>query len=592
MKRFYLALILPVLLLMPFFSSKADESPWPMFRHDLKHTGRSPHTGPVSPTVKWTFQAVDGIASSPSIGHNGTIYVGIGGYHLSNGDSSLVAINPEDGSEKWRFHIGYDNAFTNGVFSSPAIGPEGTIYFGASDYHFYAIEDSVTYAKMRWKTQLGFFPVYSSPAIGRDGTVYIGNLDFTFNAVDPSDGSINWNYTTGWCVFSSPAIGDDNVIYVGSKDHNLYAFEDSVTYGIVRWAYPAGVFYDGHLFDSSPAIGEDGTVYIGADQYGAFGQTPVPIDSAFYAVNPDGSLKWQFETLDGVESSPAIGADGMVYVGSLDSCVYAIEDSGAAPVLKWRFKTGGPVDASPTIDAAGIVYIGSRDSVMYAINPDGSERWSFPTEGGIESSVTIDSDGTIYFGSFDGKLYALSTGAPDVGVESIDIPDAVGTGSTYFPTIIVRNFRSDTENIDVECIIEDSTSIVYIDTVSLAVIDGGASAVAVLSPWSASSVSGVEYQITAITMQGDDDNPVNDTLTTMTITDPSQEFLCGDVDDSGGVDIDDIVFLINFVFSGGIAPNPAESGDVDCSGGIDIDDIVYLIQFVFGGGPQPCADCP
>ncbi len=66
------------------------------------------------------------------------------------------------------------------------------------------------------------------------------------------------------------------------------------------------------------------------------------------------------------------------------------------------------------------------------------------------------------------------------------------------------------------------------------------------------------------------------------------QYLCGDCDSSDGVDIDDIVLLIAFVFQGGTSPDPAEAGDVDCSAAIDIDDIVYLISYVFAGGPAPC----
>jgi hypothetical protein len=63
---------------------------------------------------------------------------------------------------------------------------------------------------------------------------------------------------------------------------------------------------------------------------------------------------------------------------------------------------------------------------------------------------------------------------------------------------------------------------------------------------------------------------------------------CGDVNASGGVDIDDVVFLISYIFAGGFAPDPISVGDVDESGGIDIDDVVYLIAFIFAGGPAPC----
>jgi hypothetical protein len=69
------------------------------------------------------------------------------------------------------------------------------------------------------------------------------------------------------------------------------------------------------------------------------------------------------------------------------------------------------------------------------------------------------------------------------------------------------------------------------------------------------------------------------------------DYLCGDAYASGAVDIDDVVYLISYIFSGGPAPDPVESGDADCSEGIDIDDVVYLIAYIFTGGPEPCADC-
>lgn len=69
------------------------------------------------------------------------------------------------------------------------------------------------------------------------------------------------------------------------------------------------------------------------------------------------------------------------------------------------------------------------------------------------------------------------------------------------------------------------------------------------------------------------------------------EGLCGDVDEGGTVTISDVVFLINYIFGGGPAPNP-QTADVDCSNSITISDVVYLINYIFGGGPSPCAACP
>jgi hypothetical protein len=66
----------------------------------------------------------------------------------------------------------------------------------------------------------------------------------------------------------------------------------------------------------------------------------------------------------------------------------------------------------------------------------------------------------------------------------------------------------------------------------------------------------------------------------------------GDADGSGEVDIDDVVYLIGYIFSGGPAPTPDVCcGDADGSGDVDIDDVVYLIAYIFAGGPAPVEIC-
>ncbi len=89
----------------------------------------------------------------------------------------------------------------------------------------------------------------------------------------------------------------------------------------------------------------------------------------------------------------------------------------------------------------------------------------------------------------------------------------------------------------------------------------------------------------------DSDNPPSKDTVTAKITVETPQWICGDADGSTEVDIDDIVYTISYVFSGGPAPDPLESADVDCSGGVDIDDTVFLIDYVFGTGPPPCDDC-
>ena len=81
-----------------------------------------------------------------------------------------------------------------------------------------------------------------------------------------------------------------------------------------------------------------------------------------------GNPIWQFVIGNGSLSSPAIGSDGTVYVGSLDNKLYAL--IGKNGVKLWEFETGDNVESSPAIGSDGTVYVGSYDKKLYAIKTD------------------------------------------------------------------------------------------------------------------------------------------------------------------------------------------------------------------------------
>ena len=105
----------------------------------------------------------------------------------------------------------------------------------------------------------------------------------------------------------------------------------------------------------------------------------VLVDINAWAGTP-GTQKWAFQTGDRVISSPAIGPDGTIYVGSNDKKLYAINPNGTR---KWAFSTGGVVKSSPAIGPDGTIYVGSYNILdpyntkLYAINPNGTRKWVF-----------------------------------------------------------------------------------------------------------------------------------------------------------------------------------------------------------------------
>lgn len=351
-------------------------------------------------SLKWIYETGGAVNSysSPAIGDDGTIYFG-------SDDHYLYAINPNS-TLKWRYETG------DKITASPAIGSDGTIYVGSYDRQVYAINPDGT---LKWVYPTSG-PITNSPAIGNDGAIYIGGSDLdhtgtSFLHAINSNGKSKWysmlcyscppDETVGKCCLpspmnSSPTIGKDGTIYVGSS-FSLYAIDSSI--GKLKWSIPlAGTV------NSSPTIGQDGAIYVGSDHSEI-------ADGYLYSINPNGTLKWAVNTLGHVKSSPAIGIDGTIYVGSDKHDIYAINPNGT---IKWVFPTRGEVRSSPAIGSNSIIYVGSNDGALYALNADdGALRWHFNTLIPIISSPSIvgplekESLGTIYAISSDGKLYAV-----------------------------------------------------------------------------------------------------------------------------------------------------------------------------------------
>lgn len=65
-------------------------------------------------------------------------------------------------------------------------------------------------------------------------------------------------------------------------------------------------------------------------------------------------------------------------------------------------------------------------------------------------------------------------------------------------------------------------------------------------------------------------------------------YKAGDANTDGSTNIGDAVFLVKFVFGGGLQPYPYLAGDANCDYTPNVGDAVYLINFVFKGGDAPC----
>ena len=370
---------------------------WPMFHHDVNHTGYSTSTAPDTNNVAWSYPIADNIVTTSPVVADGRVFVGTD-EAFSGGN--IYCLDALTGDFIWSYATG------DVVWPSPAVA-DGKVYVGSDDGKLYCLRASDKYKE--WEFTAGGW-IESSPTVA-DGKVYVGSGDGKVYCLRTSDGHKEWEFTTGGAVVSSPAVAY-GMVYVGSGDHNVYCLpqddpnDDGVIEpGEVNWNYMAR-----HAVHSSPAV-TDNKVYIGSS------------DGSVYCLDAwTGDFIWDYSKYHGFYSSPAV-AYGNVYIGT-DSFVDAFQvyclpqndpdNDGVidSDEVKWIYTTDDVVMSSPAV-ADGKVYVASADGKIYSLNAEtGDLIWNYKlTESPwyMYSSPTV-ADGKVYVGTdgaFDGKVYAF-----------------------------------------------------------------------------------------------------------------------------------------------------------------------------------------
>ena len=415
--------VLLVLLIVPapstLLGQRLAESPWPTYRGDLKRTGRSGFKGPTTDKLRWVFstglaEKEGGIETDPVVGPDGTVYIG-----ANNG--IFYALDPESGAIRWAFPTDFD---TFAIYSTPFVDHQGIVYFGAKDGKVYALRapKKGILGEVVWSLNLGT-TIQTSPAFAPDGTLVIGADDWAYYGITPASGSsgpkVKWRFQTQGTLITSPSVDSDGTVFVASMDGKVYALEPPKDAGKpvkVRWSFASGARDEKGGFENAPAIDNEGTLYIGGN------------DGILYALDTKtGKVMWTFDGIArsgyrtyAIFSSAAIGPDRTVYFGGKNGDLYAIRQQpgffGSGPQVLWQHKLGPGIQSSPLLAADGTVYLGDERGTFHAIRPPASggsatALWKFSTKGTLISSPALAADGTLYEGSMDGKLYAFKAGA-------------------------------------------------------------------------------------------------------------------------------------------------------------------------------------
>jgi outer membrane protein assembly factor BamB len=315
-------------------------------------------------------------------------------------DNTMYCFNATNGDIIWTYV-----ANSNGYFTSGTAAAYGIVYSPNKDGNIYAI--NIATGQLAWKYKGPGTMLFPGMPTVADGKVYVtSGQNATFGQEVGASEFVCLNAYTGEPLWKLPI--------------EAYAPRESVAV-----AYGKLYIIPGDVTTAVDAI--SGSEYNTEGQVWCFGGGTSPVtggswpmfrnDAVRDSIGTGGpsnlTMVWKYTTNGAVMSSPSI-ENGILYVGSQDKSIYAIDAWSGA--LVWSYPTGGMIESSAAV-ANGKVYIGSDDGYVYCNDAQsGRFLWRAFVNGGLPktygSAVMLRSSpavvgNAVYVGSVDGNLYAL-----------------------------------------------------------------------------------------------------------------------------------------------------------------------------------------
>jgi hypothetical protein len=276
--------------------------------------------------LKWSLALAGRPSGSPTIGGDGTIYFSM---------SALHAVSPQ-GKLLWSLIPPFDE-----ISGTAAVGPDGTIYVAAEAVGLYALGSG---GCVRWSFEqtAGSADPKGSPAVGVDGSIYFG-IDDALLAVD-SRGKEQWRFGLGELEHLSPIVGADGTIYAATGAAVTALTPD----GQQKWTvpgitagtqFPPSISADMQLsvpnFQGLTALDASGSELWSVNTKWATAPV-IDVNGVVYtsdsycvasAIAKDGTLLWS-QALTGNDGAscggPVMGADGTIYYTSASVGIIAV----------------------------------------------------------------------------------------------------------------------------------------------------------------------------------------------------------------------------------------------------------------------------
>jgi outer membrane protein assembly factor BamB len=143
---------------------------------------------------------------------------------------------------------------------------------------------------------------------------------------------------------------------------------------------------------STPLVGDDGTIYVGSDA------------KKLVAISPKGDVRFRLETEGEADTGAAFGKDGTVVFAAGNHVYSARRERGD---VAWRFAAKRKIFTAPAVTDDGLVVVGSQDHHVHAIGAGGALAWTVDLGADVDGAPAIDDDGAIYVGTDGGEVVKL-----------------------------------------------------------------------------------------------------------------------------------------------------------------------------------------
>ncbi|MGI8665861.1 MAG: PQQ-binding-like beta-propeller repeat protein [Jatrophihabitans sp.] len=360
----------------------AAASAWPAAGYDARHSSATTAVGPQHGSLRWRAQLAGDLTPAPVIGVDGSILA-------ASHAGVLHALDPATGRQRWQYDggAGYGTDLSTGpavlaggtilwpgpqhtLFAlsatgtllwretfaaellSPAVAGAHRVYVADLDGHLSALEVTATGHRRVWTLDLHGSD-YASPTVGPDGTVYTASTDYLVAVRDLGDSGVQrWRYHAKSLIEVSNAVASDGTVVLGTNADREYGIRPD---GSRAWSFDKGEYTY-----SSSVIRPDGKAYFG-DNQGRLtvlqAATGNPLQRSQGTVAPRTASIW---------TAPAVDARGDYYYATQSGRVYGFDPGGRQ---LFDLDAGAAVNSYPAIGADGSLYLGTVDGSLLAISP-------------------------------------------------------------------------------------------------------------------------------------------------------------------------------------------------------------------------------